>query len=109
MGRFDGQFATAVRSMKKSYSDIELILVYPYLTQELNKDKELYKHNYDSILIPSELDGIHYKSTIKARNRWLVNNSDYVVSYVCRSFGGAYDAVQYAKRQSKEIYNTIEE
>jgi len=108
MGQFDGKFATTVRAMKRTYKDIELILVCPYLTQELNRDKEWYELNYDSILIPSELDGIHYKSAIKARNRWMVDNSDYIVSYVYREFGGAYDAVKYAKKQGKEIYNTTE-
>lgn len=108
MGQFDGKFATAVRAMKRLYPDVELVLIYPYLTQELNRDKEWYEHNYDSILIPSELDGIHYKSAIKARNRWMVDNSDYIVSYVYREFGGAYDAVKYAKKQGKEIYNTTE-
>ena len=108
MGQFDGKFSTAVRAMKRSHPDIELVLVCPYLTQELNRDKEWYEHNYDSILIPSELDGIHYKSAIKARNRWMVDNSDYIVSYVYREFGGAYDAVKYAKKQGKEIYNTTE-
>ena len=108
MGQFDGKFASAIRALQKSYPEIEIVLICPYLKQELNTYKEWYEHNYDSILIPSELDGIHYKAAIKARNRWMVDNSDYIVSYVYREFGGAYDAVQYAKRQGKEIYNTIE-
>lgn len=80
MGQFDGKFAAAVRSKKNKYPEIKLILVYPYFTQELNRNKEWYEHNFDSIIIPSELSGIHYKSAIKARNRWIVDNSDYIVA-----------------------------
>lgn len=109
MGQFDEAFASAVRRKKCTYSYIELVLVCPYLTQELNSSKQWYEERYDSILLPSELANIHYKSAIKARNRWLVDHSDYIVAYVHRSFGGAYEAVRYAKKQGKPIYHTTAE
>ena len=103
MGQTDERFASAVRQMKGRYSQVELILVRPYFAEELNRNKQYYQENYDSILIPSETAGLYYKGAIRAGNRWMVDRSDYVVSYVLRRFGGAYDAVEYARRKGKVI------
>lgn len=108
MGRFDEIFSNAVRRKKVVCPQTELVLVCPYLTQELNRNKEWYEQNFDSILIPSVLVGVHYKSAIQARNRWLADHSDYVVAYVKRPFGGAYDAVRYSEKQEKRIYSVAE-
>lgn len=60
--------------MKRKYPglSIRLVLVIPYMTHQLNRDKEYYEASYDDIVIPSELIGIHYKAAIKKRNRWMV-------------------------------------
>lgn len=97
MGDFDNLFSSAVRKIKHGYVGIKLILVRPYFTNELNTNKEFYQLNYDSVIIPEELMGIHYKRAIGERNRWMVDNSDFLLAYVNKSFGGAYEAVSYAK------------
>ena len=55
-------------------------------------------------MLPTELMGIHPKAAIKARNRWLVENSDIIIGYSIRDYGGAYTALRYAERLKK---NTI--
>ena len=62
MGSFDQLFSSAVRLKKKSYPFIKLILVCPYLTQSLNKNKVWYEESYDNIIIPQELYGVYFKS-----------------------------------------------
>ena len=59
--------------------------------------------SFDDILIPAELADIHYKRAIPARNRWLVDNSDYLIAMVWRDFGGAYTTLRYAQKQGKKI------
>ena len=51
---------------------------------------------YDDLIIPPELIGVHYKAAIKARNRWMIDNSDVVMVYTIREYGGAFDAMKYA-------------
>lgn len=102
-GEFDILFASAVRSAKKHYDNIKLYLVKPYITAELNRNKEYYISMYDDIIIPQELMGCHPKSAIVYRNRWMVDKSDYVIAFVPRGFGGAYTAVNYAKKNNKCI------
>ena len=103
MGEFDELFARTVRSMKREYPSLRLVLVMPYLTERLNMDKAFYEAQYDEILIPAELDGIHPKAAIGLRNRWMVNRSDIVIAALHRDFGGAAEAVRYAEKRGKEV------
>lgn len=105
MGQFDELFSTVVRRKKLLYPKTELILVFPYLTRELTRNKVWYEQNFDSILIPSSLTGLHYKSAIQARNQWLAEHSDYIIAYVRHSSGGACKAVRYAEKIGKTVYN----
>ena len=103
MGEFDSLFSTAVRKAKKADPHIKLICVKPYMTNDINTDRDYYAAMYDNIIIPDELAGIHYKAAIKARNRWMIDNSDVVIAYTIREHGGAYEARRYAEKKSKNI------
>lgn len=103
MGDFDSLFSSAVRSAKKVYPHIKLIGVKPYFTNDINTDKDYYTALYDDIIIPDELAGIHPKAAIKARNRWIIDNSDIVLIYTVRNFGGAYEAKRFAERNGKRL------
>lgn len=107
MGQFDNMGASAVRMAKRRHPEkcITLALVLPYLSNRLNRDKEYYRLYYDQIMIPDELDTIHYKAAIQCRNRWMADRSDIVIAYVCRDFGGALTTVKYAQRQGKLVIN----
>ena len=103
MGDFDTLFSVAVRRVKVKYPLIKLICVKPYLTNDLNTNKDYYAALYDDILIPTACVGVYHKAAITVRNRWIVDNSDQVISYIIRDFGGAADAVNYARKQNKPI------
>ena len=110
MGQFDGMGAGAVRAAKRRHPEksITLALVQPYLSNRLNADKEYYESRYDRIIIPEELDAVHYKAAIGLRNRWMVDQADTVIAYVYRDFGGAWTTVRYAQRQGKTVINLAE-
>lgn len=107
IGEFDSKCAAAIHRAKRKYPHlkIRLILVLPYMSNRLNEEKAFYEYYYDDIIIPAELDGVHYKAAIQKRNRWMVDNSDYLIACLLRDFGGAYE---YAKRQGKSIINLTE-
>lgn len=108
MGNFDKCFASAVCCLKRKYPMIKLILIKPYFSNELNTNKDYYESAYDDVVIPDIVAGVHPKSAITKRNRWMVQNSNFIVTYVCRDFGGAYDAKKYALRLGKKIYEINE-
>ncbi len=111
MGDFDGLCSSAVRKAKKKHPEkqISLELILPYLTQELNESKDYYEQSYDSIVIPTELVGVHYKSAITKRNRWMVEQSSVIIAYVYRDFGGAFTTLKYAKKKGLQVINLAEE
>ena len=109
MGEFDELFARTVRSIKRECPSLRLVLVMPYLTARLNVNKAFYEAQYDEILIPAELDGVHPKAAIGLRNRWMVDHSDFVVAAIHRDFGGAAEAVLYAEERSKEVLQIFAE
>lgn len=103
MGDFDSLFSSAVRKAKATYSNIKLICVKPYMTADINENKEYYECSYDDVIVPDELAGIHFKAAIKARNRWIVDQSDIVIGYSIRDYGGASTAIEYAKKLNKFV------
>jgi uncharacterized phage-like protein YoqJ len=102
-GRFDSIATSVVNKIKKTFPNVKLILVRPYLTNDLNRNRNYYNSVYDEIIIPSSLAEIHYRAAIPKRNQWMVDESQYVITFLRNNFGGAYEAVQYAKRQYKSI------
>ena len=103
MGEFDEIFSYAVRFLKKTYPEIKLVCVKPYLTKEINESGDYLYSLYDDIIIPTELADIHYKTVITKRNQWIIDKCDVVIGYTIRDYGGAYKAIDYAKKKGKEI------
>lgn len=109
MGRFDKLSASAVRILKKKHKnrDISLVLVLPYMQKKINENKSYYETMYDAIIIPSHLDGVHYKGAIGLRNRWMVDQADYLIAMVQRKNGGAYEMLKYAGKTDIIIINLM--
>lgn len=103
MGEFDEIYSSAVRNLKKTYPEIKLVCVRPYLTKEINESGDYLYSLYDDIIIPTELADIHYKIVITKRNQWIIDKCDVVIGYTIRDYGGAYKAIDYAKKKGKEI------
>ena len=100
-GDFDILVASIIKRVQKKLREDNnsLILVIPYVL----KDMEYYEKYYDEIIYPVE--GVHFKSAITARNRWLVENSDLLLAYVSKSEGGAATCLKYAQKQGIKIKN----
>ena len=104
-GEFDTLCAATIHSFKKKYPSktIQLVLVLPYMQKKINANKIYYETYFDEILIPAELVGIHYKRAISMRNQWMIDHADCLIAMIWRDFGGAYQAVEYAKKRKKHI------
>ena len=103
MGDFDSIFFAAVKRAKREHPNIKLVCVKPYLTKELQENKEYYSLTYDEIIIPAESAAAHYKSAITLRNKWMIDQCDIVILYTHKDYGGAYTAKKYALKCNKEI------
>ena len=103
-GRFDN-LAYGLVSNLTSGNGIKRIFVTPYITESYQKNQlECKKYKYDCLIYP-EIEKVPYRFAIVARNRWIAENADVVICYINHSFGGAYNAVSYAKGRGKRIIN----
>ena len=105
-GAFDGLCAEVCRCIKSEYRNCELIFITPYITElQQQKMKELIRtKQYDGCLYPS-LENVPPRFAISKRNEWIANEADLIICYVNHSFGGAYKAVDFARRRKKKIIN----
>ena len=71
-----------------------------------NKQSELSDNvfPFDSFDYPPEVESAPYKFAISARNRYMAKNTDFVIAYINREYGGAYDAVNIAQNNKKNIF-----
>lgn len=105
-GDFDNLCAKACRAVSETRNNCEVIFVTPYITEShQNKIKHIMETKlYDSVLYPP-LENVPLKFAISRRNEWMANEADIIIAYVEYSYGGAYKALEYAKRKGKHIIN----
>lgn len=97
-GAFDKLSAKAVRDLKEKYPFIRLCLVIPYLTTEINRDKDRYRSSYDEIIIADIPQNTPRNIKIILSNRYVVNNSAMLICYAKHPFGGTAKTLEYAKK-----------
>ncbi len=90
-----------INTIKKTYSNIERIFVTPYLNENYNKLK--YNKDYYDCCIYPPIEKSPYKFAIEKRNKWMVDNCDFLVCYITRTYGGAYKTFKYANKRIKHI------
>lgn len=100
-GSFDTCAARTVNSLKLSYPEIRLFLIQAYLP----KPGEELLSIYDGSIYPEGLELVPLRYAITHRNRWMVANCDMVIAWVEHSYGGGYQACQYARTHGKHVVN----
>ena len=110
-GEFDVFASSIVRRAKKNIWDANssLVLVLPYPTSEYTNSQEYFEDFYDEIEISEKASMSHFKSAMQIRNKEMVDRSDLVICYIERNSGGAYQTIEYAKKQNKRIINLAED
>ena len=104
-GAFDRTSARAVRELKKKYPEIHLTLVIPYLTAEINKYKEDYYKDFNSIITATIPENTPPKAHIIKCNQFMVERAECLVCFVEHSWGGAAKTLEYAQKKDLKIIN----
>ena len=81
-GEFDKLAARAVRELKGKHPEIQLILVIPYLTSEINEYREQYYRDYDDILVAELPENTPGRLKIIKANQYMVQSCDAIVAFV---------------------------
>ena len=106
-GEFDQLASSAIRRAKRAFRDDNSahVLVLPYSVAEYRNNEDSFRDYYDEIEICQNSAEAHYKSAIQIRNRQMIDRSDLIVCCIEHNSGGAYQTIQYARNQKKEIIN----
>lgn len=101
-----GTFDAIVRSVLK-----ELVLIYPHINYAVVLDRmpskrdEFDTRDYSDTMLPEGIETVHPRFAITWRNKWMLKQSNYVVTYITHSWGGATQFAEMAIRQNKIVIN----
>ena len=99
-GDFDILSAREVKKAKLKHKSIVSVLVLPYLEHRYNKEL------YDETVYP-DIESVPKRYAISARNKWMVDVSDVIVSFVDHDWGGAAKTLEYAKKRGKRVISLV--
>lgn len=104
-GSFDRMARNTLKQLKVLYPHIHYAVVLAYMPGE--KDRYNPTDTSDT-LYPEGLEKTPPRYAISMRNRWMIDKSDYVVSYVRYSTGGAAQFKKLAQRKGRTVLNLFD-
>ncbi len=93
-GNFDRMALSVLKELSSIYQ-IEYYVVYAYLPE----NREDFLHT----IFPEGIECVPKRFAINFRNKWLIERSDIVITFVQRSYGGAAKFEKLAENKGKEI------
>ncbi len=98
-GNFDKAVLSVLVRLKEKYKHVEYTVVLAYMPRETHSE---YATEYPTML-PEVVARSFPKFAISARNLWMIENSDTVITYANRNFGSAAKYKSLAKKKGKRI------
>lgn len=90
---------------------VELSQVYPITYSEVLAYLPGKKNEYDdytNTILPEGIETVPKRFAISWRNKWMIQQSDVVVTYVTHGFGGAVKFKEIAEKQGKMVIELSE-
>lgn len=101
-GNFDFYAKKVVCELATKYGHIRYAVVLAYRPDNSTKEKYF---DFSDTIIPEEVATAHPRYSIVVRNKWMIEHSDYVISYITHDFGGAAKAIDLCRKKNKRIIN----
>ncbi len=99
-GNFDKMVKRALEELYETHPKIKINVVLAYIP--VIKDKyEDYAHT----IYPDNSENIPKRFAISERNMWMLKKSDYVLTYITHSYGGAAKFAEIARKKNKQVVN----
>ena len=102
----NGNFDTMVRRQLENLSQTYPITYNIVLAYIPTKKSEYEDHS--NTILPEGIETVPKRFAISYRNKWMIQQSDVVVTYVTHSFGGAAQFKEMAEKQGKTVIELIE-
>lgn len=89
-GQFDAIVRSTLKKLKQEHPHIYYAVVLAYMPGKPSEYED-----YSDTIFPEGLETVHPRYAITWRNNWMLAHSDYVITYITHSWGGA---AQFAKK-----------
>lgn len=99
-GSFDRMVRSVLRELTAAYPHIRYAVVLAYLP-----GKNAQAEDPCDTMYPEGLECVHPKYAISWRNNWMLTRSDFVITYITHTWGGAARFAEKAKRTGKTVRN----
>ncbi len=99
-GQFDAIVRRVLRELKQEYPQINYAVVLAYMPGKRNEYDD-----YSDTMLPEGIEAVHPHYAISWRNNWMLKQSDYVVTYITHSWGGAAQYARKAAAAKKKVVN----
>ena len=97
-GHFDFMARRVLKELCGHYPEIKYSVVLAYLPKDDCDD-------YSDTIYPEEIAGVYKRFAIDAVNKWMIDRSDFVITYVEKSWGGAAKFKEMAEKKGKKVIN----
>ncbi len=109
---FDIISAETVLAVKNAFSEpLKLICVLPFKNQNYNFSAD-WKERYNNVLSCADETVIlaekYHNGCYQKRNIYMVDNSDYVITWFDGRSGGTENTIRYARKIGRQIFNIYE-
>ena len=98
-GDFDMAVIKILGRLSERY-DINYNIVLAYLP---TRPKKEYSYDISKTIYPEGIENTLKRFAISWRNNWMIDHSDYIISYIPYSYGGAYKYTEIARLKGKQI------
>ena len=98
-GQYDSMVRSVIRELQTVYPQIRYAVVLAYLPV---KQTEVGKR-YDDSMLPDGIENVPRRFAISWRNDWMLEHSDYVITYVTHSWGGAAQFAAKSEKKGKKV------
>ena len=100
-GSFDRMAYSALKELRNRFSHIKVYRVLAYMPRN---DAVLRDNAEDEdTILPEGIERVHPRYAIVWRNNWMIDHSEYVIAYITHPTGGAYQAVEKAKKKGRRV------
>lgn len=103
-GQFDAYVHSELRKLKQEYPQMNYAVVLAYMPGKQNE-----YNDYSDTMLPEGIESVHPHYAISWRNNWMLQQANYIVTYIKHSWGGAAQYAAKAKRQGKIVINIADE
>ena len=97
-GDFDRLAARAVKAAKQNHPNITLLLLLPYHPAERPVESP---PGFDNTYYPPGMEKVPRQLAILRANRYMVENTDYLIAYVRHPASNAKNLLEYAQKREK--------